>query len=157
MNAGVAHDGSRATLSLLVGRFVAASPDLVFNAWTQPDLLERWWGPKEISCSEAQVDLRVGGRYRLANRDPEGAVLWITGIFEAVERPHRLVYTWAHEPVDESTEYTRVTVRFEAADGGTEVTLVHELLPSQESKATHAAGWHGCLDGLATLFDAPAS
>ena len=152
MSTEPAREGRPATLSLLVRRTVAAPPDAVFRAWTEVESLKRWWGPPGITCTAAEVDLRVGGRYRLANENPDGAVLWITGMFEAIERPRRLVYSWAHEPVEESTDYTRVTVRFDAVEAGTDVTLVRELLPSEDSRITHRDGWNGCLSGLEALF-----
>lgn len=139
-------------VSLVVRRTVAAPPEVVFRAWTDPEALKRWWGPDGITCSDAEVDLRVGGRYRIANEDATGAVLWITGVFDVVEAPHRLVFSWAHEPVDDATDYTRVTVQFDPSAGGTEVSVTHELLPSVESRDTHEAGWSGCLGGLETMF-----
>ena len=90
MSTKPARDRAPATLSLLVQRTVAAPPESVFRAWTEVEPLKRWWGPAGITCTDAEVDLRVGGRYRLANKDEDGAVLWITGLFEAIERPHRL-------------------------------------------------------------------
>jgi uncharacterized protein YndB with AHSA1/START domain len=54
-----------------------------------------WWGPSAaVSCASAEIDLRVGGRYRIANRFPDGRLLWIVGEFEVVEPPSRLVFSW---------------------------------------------------------------
>lgn len=143
-----------ATLHLIARRRIAAPPEVVFAAWTEPEQLKRWWGPRGIVCTEAEIDLRVGGRYRLANRDAEGRVVWIGGVFERVEPPHRLVYTWAHEPTEASTEHSRVTVRFEARGEDTEVIVVHERLQTESSRERHGVGWEGCLDGLARLLGA---
>lgn len=136
-------------LSLIARRRIAAPPEVVFAAWTEPEQLKRWWGPKGVTCPQAEVDLREGGRYRIANQLPGGHVTWITGVFDRVERPHRLVYTWAHEPVDKDTEQTRVTVRFESRGTGTEVIVIHERFATQDSQERHAQGWEGCLEGLA--------
>jgi uncharacterized protein YndB with AHSA1/START domain len=91
------------------------------------------------------VDLRVGGHYRLGNEPPDGTIVWIAGEFELVAPPHRLAYSWRIEPAPP----TRVTVRFEPRDGGTEVIVVHERIPSADIRDEHARGWDGCLDGLA--------
>ncbi len=140
--------GATAGLHLVARRHIAATPEEVFAAWTEPEQLKRWWGPAGITCPEAEIDLREGGRYRIADRDAEGRVLWIGGVFERVEAPHRLVYTWAREPVTEATERSRVTVRFTARGEGTEVVVVHERLLTEASRERHARGWAGCLDGL---------
>jgi uncharacterized protein YndB with AHSA1/START domain len=95
---------------------VRASPARVFSAWTDPDQLRRWWGPIGATCPTADVDLRVGGRYRIANRFPDGKTIWIVGEFEVVAPPHRLVYTWRLDPGPERTE--RVTVSFEPHGDG---------------------------------------
>ena len=99
------HDPS-GSLTLVVRRLIPASPDAVFAAWTEPAHLLKWWGPRGVSLAAAEIDLRVGGRYRLANQYQDGSVLWISGVFEVIDRPHRITYTWAHEPVSDSTEHT---------------------------------------------------
>jgi uncharacterized protein YndB with AHSA1/START domain len=134
-------------VSLVVRRLIAAPAARVFAAWTQPAHLERWWGPRGVSCVGAEVDLRVGGRYRIGNRDPDGRVVWISGEFELVAPPHKLVYTWRIEPG--AGEPERVTVRFEPRGEATEVIVVHERLASAASRDLHARGWEGCLEGLA--------
>jgi uncharacterized protein YndB with AHSA1/START domain len=141
-----------AAVTLVVRRLVRASVDRVFAAWTEPEQLRRWWGPRPVTCVDATVDLRVGGSYRIGNLLPDGAVLWIRGCFEVVEPPHRLVYTWevvGKEPLEEAS---RVTVRFESRGAATEVIVLHERIPSAAVGAEHEAGWGGCLDGLERMF-----
>ena len=143
-----------ALLSLAVRRVVRAAPARVFDAWTRPEELRRWWGPNGVVCTEAQVDLRVGGRYRIANLFPDGNVLWICGEFEVIEPPARLVYSWRIESRSGAAE--RVSVCFEACEEGTLVVVTHERIADQSVRDRHEQGWRGCLDGLARLLDAPA-
>jgi uncharacterized protein YndB with AHSA1/START domain len=134
------------SLTLTTRRRIRADAARLFEMWTQPAHLRNWWGPEGVTCSEAHVDLRVGGRYRIANRFADGKVLWISGEFESVEPPRQLVYSWRLEsgpPVRE-----RVTVRFEAQDGGTEVVVIHERIADEALRRQHAGGWEGCLAGL---------
>lgn len=138
-----------ADLSLLVRRLIDAPPAQVFAAWTEPRQLVRWWGPEGVSCPEAQVDLRVGGRYAIANRTPSGMV-WIRGEFLVVEPPHRLVYTWRVEGMPGPPQ--RVQVRFVERAGRTEVVVLHERIGDPEVREEHAVGWQGCLSGLKGLF-----
>ena len=134
--------------TLSVRRTIRASAPRLFEAWTTPDMLKQWWGPKDVECTDAAVDLRVGGRYHLDNRLPDGTVLRIEGEFEVIEPPHTLVYSWRLGP-DGSTE--RVMVRFEPCDGGTEVSIVHERIGTEAARDQHEHGGVGCLDGLVAL------
>ena len=134
------------TASLIVRRSIRADSARIFDAWTQPKHLKKWWGPKSVECVEAEVDLRVGGRYRIANQFPDGKILWISGEFEAIERPYKLVYTWRVGSAEGAAE--RVTVTFEAHGEQTEVTVMHERIPTEAMRDMHEQGWVGCLDGL---------
>lgn len=140
------------SLTLVVRRTLRATQQRVFDAWTQPELLRRWWGPAGVTCPEAEVDLRVGGRYRIANQMPDGGVLWIAGEFEQIEPPRKLVYTWL---VGDNPNNERVTVTFEARDAdNTEVIIAHERINDPVARDRHEQGWIGCLDGLVAHFDA---
>src|ERR1700757_3571139 len=103
---------------LEVRRTIDAPAQQLFDAWTQPIHLRQWWGPRPVKCAYAEIDLRVGGSYRIANEFPDGKVLWISGDFEVVDPPHMLVYTWLTNP--ESPFLERVTVRFHAYGEATE-------------------------------------
>lgn len=137
-------------MALVVRRLIRASPERVFDAWTRPEELRKWWGPHAVICTAAEVDLRVGGRYRLANQFPDGKVLWISGEYEIVERPVRLAYTWLVE--SRGGEPERVAVSFEARDAGTLVVVNHERIADPATRERHEQGWIGCLDGLGRLF-----
>jgi len=139
-----------ATAVLVVRKNIRATPEHLFDAWTQPERLKKWWGPQSVVCIEAEVDLRVGGRYRIANQFPDGNVLWIRGEFEAIERPHRLVYTWRVGSEEGASE--RVTVTFEERGQTTEVIVTHERIPTDLMRGMHEQGWLGCLEGLAKYF-----
>jgi len=130
-----------------VRKTIAATPEQLFAAWTQPERLKQWWGPEGVTCIDAAVDLCVGGRYRIGNRLPDGKVLWITGAYRVVEPPARLVYTWQIESASQAPEI--VTVRFEPRENGTEVVVIHERIPDVSTRNQHQYGWQGCLTGLA--------
>lgn len=139
--------------SLLVSRkIIAASPERVFDAWTDPEQLLQWWGPMDVQCIEAKVDLRIGGQYRLGNKLPDGSVITITGEFETIEHGVKLVYLWKLEGLDGNLE--RVIVEFNSLRGGaeTEVIVTHHNIADRETRVTHAAGWAGCLEGLKIHF-----
>jgi uncharacterized protein YndB with AHSA1/START domain len=139
-----------ATITLVVRRTINATAERLFEAWTNPAHLKRWWGPRPVICIDAEVDLRVGGGYRIANRFPDGRILWIFGEFEVIAPPHKLVYTWRVDPQSEFSE--RVTVRFEPRGSATEVIIEHERIPNATARDSHQQGWDGCLDGLANYL-----
>ena len=138
------------TIALVVRRLIQATPERLFEAWTKPTQLRVWWGPEGVKCEGAEVDLRVGGRYRIDNAFPDGRVVVLVGEFEVIERPNRLIYTWRVEGSPGASE--RVTVRFEAKDAATEVIVTHERIPDEPLRDQHRRGWQGCLDGLARFF-----
>jgi uncharacterized protein YndB with AHSA1/START domain len=133
-------------LVLVVRRTIRAKVERVFEAWTQPEHLRAWWGPRPVVCGGAEVDLRVGGHYRLVNTLPDGKAVTIEGEFTEIEAPHKLVYTWRMG--GGSLERSRVTVRFEPRGDSTEVIVIHDRLPSEAVRDSHEGGWRGCLEGL---------
>jgi len=137
---------NRYAATLVVRRTIYATPEKLFAAWTEPGHLVHWWGPEGVSCPAAEIDLRAGGTYRIANRFPDGTLLWIAGVFEVVEPPHRLIYTWRLESQSMTAE--RVTVCFEPRNSSTEVIVTHERIADAASRVRHEHGWNGCLDGL---------
>jgi len=136
----------RLAATLVVRRRINAIPEKLFAAWTQPALLVRWWGPQGVACPAAEIDLRVGGSYRIANQFPDGKVIWIAGMFEVIEPPYRLTYSWKLESQNGPVE--RVTVCFVAHGVTTEVVVTHERIPDEAARTSHERGWIGCLDSL---------
>jgi uncharacterized protein YndB with AHSA1/START domain len=137
-------------MNLVVSRIIDASAERLFKAWTEPEQLRQWWGPESVICIEAEVDLRVGGRYQLGNQFADGTVVWISGKFKVVEAPHTLAYTWriGTDPAEEL-----VTVSFRATnDEQTEVTVVHERIPDKGTRDRHEQGWFGCLEKLSSFL-----
>lgn len=138
---------------LRLTRRYAASPERVFAAWTSPELLRRWWAALQgWETASAEVDLRPGGRYRLAMRDPErGEEYAVGGEYVAVDPPARLVYTWTWEGEAEimgGSEGTVVEVEFRGDGDGTELVLVHRGFAGERIRDLHGEGWSGCLDNL---------
>jgi uncharacterized protein YndB with AHSA1/START domain len=135
---------------LSVNRIIRAPREKVFSAWTDPKLLVKWWGPGPVTCPEAQVDLRAGGAYRIANLEEDGSITWISGEFERVKAPEELVYTW--KLGDSPGLPTLVTVKFLIHPDGTELVLKHERFADPAVRDMHLQGWNGCIDGLEALF-----
>ncbi len=139
--------------SLRVERTFDASPEEVFDAWTNPEVLRRWWRPNPAwTTPVAEVDLRVGGRYRISMEDPEnGSKHTAAGEYSEVSRPERLVYSWQWEEEDGRLgPASTVAVDFRADGDGerTTVVLEHSGLISAESRDSHTHGWAGIFEML---------
>ena len=134
---------------LRLTRRFAASRERVFDAWTDPELLRRWWAAHpDWDSPAAEADARPGGHYRLSMTDTSsGETRTVGGEYTEVTRPERLVYTWRWEGIPEASE-TRVTVEFHADGAGTRVELLHSGFPDARDRDMHADGWSGCLDNL---------
>lgn len=135
---------------LVLTRSFAAPPETVFDVWTKPEHMHNWFGPTpDFTNPFIEVDLRVGGRYRVAFLSPDGEQNVVGGEFLVVEPPRKLVYTWTwEEPNEHAGLTTQVTVEFRPTAGGTELLLTHEQFSSHEMRQRHENGWAGALDRL---------
>jgi len=135
--------------SLEIIRFINAPPARVYKAWTDPAELQRWFGPEDVRTIKIDADVRVGGKYRWDLLKQDGDEWACLGEYRELLPGKKIVFTWKWED-DESWENHNsiVTVEFSARDGGTEVKLTHEQLPSEESRDRHNQGWNSVLDRL---------
>ncbi len=121
---------------VIVTRTVNGPAHLVFEAWTTADLFRKWWVPKSYGMNllSCEMDVRVGGQYRLAFLH-EGSTMEFFGTYVEVVPNTRLV--WTNDEGDNGQTITTVT--FEERDGKTLLT-VHDLYPSAEAVDTGSAG-----------------
>ncbi len=111
--------------------------------------MQKWFCPPTAENVASEVDLRAGGRYRIAMKDRQTGEMHITGgTYQEVSPPERLVFTWLWEGQNPATHETLVTVEFRDRGDETEITLKHERFPDQNMCDQHNQGWNGCLDRL---------
>jgi uncharacterized protein YndB with AHSA1/START domain len=138
--------------AVIVAHALPASAARVFDAWTSPDDLRRWWRMTPAhAVPVAEVDCRPGGAYRLGMTGPSGTTYVVEGRFRAVEPPRRLVYTWRWTAPQTSPESV-VTVTLADGAGGVEARVVHAGLAAEPERRAHRALWDGCLASLETLL-----
>ena len=154
--------------ALVIERVFDAPRELVWRAWTEPEQLMRWTGPKGFTCPRYEIDLRVGGKYLMAMQSPEfneGRPVWNTGIYREIALMERIVMTdsFADEKgnVVSATHYGMgadfplemlVTVTFEDVGGKTRMTLRHEGLWVGEMREGAGVGWNESFDKLAEML-----
>ena len=129
--------------SLRVSQTIRADAERLFRAWTDPAELKHWWRMEGDgwAFSEASIDLRVGGKYRLGMTTPEGKAYVAVGEYREIRRPTRLVFTWEWEDRDMRVGETLVTLEFNEKGGRTEVVLTHERFADPARVARHEQGW----------------
>jgi uncharacterized protein YndB with AHSA1/START domain len=137
--------------TLQVKRTIPASRDAVFHAWTEPDVFRQWFGAPDGSTLHADMDVRVGGHYRIDMESPAGTGS-LFGEYLEVKRPERLVYSFCWDGLPVAIPETQVTVDFLERENATEVVITHERQPSRSVAEFHEWGWDGSLERLAELL-----
>lgn len=136
-------------MSLEVRRVINAPRDRVYAAWTDPAQLRQWFGPENVQTRNLVADARVGGKFQWDLTNPESEEMTVVGEYRELQPGRKIVFTWKWQD-DEDWERREsiVTVEFSDCDGGTEVRLTHERLPSKESRDRHSEGWTSLLEKL---------
>ena len=143
---------SLANITLEIKRTFAAPREKVFRAWTDRGELARWFAPSaEYTTVVLELELRVGGRYRLEMRHKGGNIHSIYGTYREIRPPEKIVFTWRWDG-NPSPEDSVVTIEFHDLGNSTEVNLTHERLPNVAERDKHAHGWNGCMEQLAGIL-----
>jgi len=134
---------------LSLERHYAAAPEKVWRAWTDPEAIKRWWGPgtPHDPVSLAQLDVRVGGRFRIVFGGPKGTDHEVQGVYKEVVPNRKLVFTWTW-PNSTPERESLVTILFKPEGGGTELAFRHEQLFDEAVRDNHRRGWSESLAKL---------
>jgi uncharacterized protein YndB with AHSA1/START domain len=138
--------------SLTLKRRLHAPPQKVYEAWTDPAKLVRWFGPAQTvpGSVQAELDVRVGGRFRASFKAADGEYHEVGGAYREVAPGERLQFTWAWHTTPERESLVTVTLK---PDGeGTLLTLHHEQFFDEAARDGHERGWSGTLDKLEAYF-----
>ena len=134
----MAETGNKPVLD--IERRYDAPPERVWQAWTDPQALSRWFGPgDEGSVTHADLDVRPGGRYTIAFRTPDGEEHRVSGAYDEVAAPRKLSFSWAWQSTPERVSF--VTVTLHAEGRGTRMSLRHERFFDQAARDNHMRGW----------------
>ena len=139
-----------ASTSIRLTRIIKASPEQVFDAWTQSDELRKWSCPEGATVEDVSTDIRVGGSYRIQMKTGEGQMHTAVGVYKEIDPPSRLVYSWNWEEVPDMPD-SLVTVTFNPIGESTEVVVQHERFVDEKTATDHEMGWASCLSRLEAL------
>jgi uncharacterized protein YndB with AHSA1/START domain len=138
--------------TLRIERSFNAPAEEVFDAWTSPEVMRRWFhcGP-DWETPVAEVDLRVGGGVRIVMRRPDGRTAGARGEYTLIDRPRRLTMTWTFDDVPSNLQLIELT--FDQDGATTTVVLVNRDISTDERRASQDEGWRLCLVELQRLLD----
>jgi uncharacterized protein YndB with AHSA1/START domain len=129
--------------SLTIKRRINAPPAKVYQAWTDPQKMMRWYAPADAETLRAEADARVGGRFRVLMRTADG--------YREVVPDEKLVFTWQWRSKPEWESLVTVTLKRDGED--TILTLIHEQLPDEAERDGHRNGWTGAIEKLARVVE----
>ncbi len=134
---------------LEVRRLFDTPREQVFEAFTNPDIFRKWWGPAGVHVPVLDMDVRVGGRFSLEmHGERDGNVHHLSGEYKVVDPPKTLAYSWQWGVGADKGAVTSVTLRFNDLGGTTELVLIHEGFADESIRANHESGWCSSFDCL---------
>lgn len=138
--------------TLRMQRDFKASPERLFDAFTDPKHVTGWWGPEGMTTPIVEMDLREGGKWRTTivgsyEGGEEGSYI-ASGVYKVIERPHRLVYSWGWVEDGQRGPDSTVDLTFTEIEGGTRLTIVHSVFETVEERDDHSGGWVSSLNCL---------
>ena len=137
--------------SLTLRRHYPVAAEKVWRAWTDPQALKAWFGPEEIvSVPLAEVDLRVGGRFRVTMLAADGETHDVSGVYQELVPNRKLVFSWAWRSTPERV--SRITLDLHAVEGGTELAFVQDRFFDPAARDNHARGWTGTFAKLDAML-----
>jgi uncharacterized protein YndB with AHSA1/START domain len=142
--------GAPSPLVLELSCTLDASRERVFEALTDPAELVTWWGPSGFTTPEVELDLRIGGRYRLGMQPPDGELFHLAGEFLGIDPPTRLAYSFWWEEPDPDDRETVVRLSLDTVTDRTLLSLWQGTFATESRLALHQSGW---TDSFAKLSD----
>lgn len=145
--------------TVTISRTLNLPVDTVWKAWTEPESFKKWWGPRDFTCPECKMDLRVGGKTLACMKSKEGQEFWSTATYEEIVPVKKLVYRddfsdSKGNKVDPSYYNmagawgdVKVTLDFEDVDGKTKLNMSQTGIP-EEMYDDCIHGWQECFDKL---------
>ncbi len=134
---------------LRIEREFAAAPEKVYDAWVDPAVFTRWWGPEGMTTPIYQLDVSVGGNWTATMVNSDGDQHTSSGVYKVLDRPNRLVFTWAWTQENGSRGHeTDVEVIFEPSHKGTRMILQQGKFEDMQGRDNHQLGWSSSFNDL---------
>ncbi len=135
--------------ALELARWLPASPERVFAAWTDPASLSRWWGPEGCRVVECSLEVRPGGEWRTIIAAPDGRRWTVSGVYREIAPPRNLAFSWSWDQDDGGRgPETEIVVTFEPDRDGTRLVLKQTGFTTEDARDRHRSGWASSLNDL---------
>jgi uncharacterized protein YndB with AHSA1/START domain len=142
------------SLDLRFERLIAAPPERVFDAFTDPAGQREFYGTEEPGwVVDSRCDLRVGGVWSISFGPSRAELYHHRHVFEAIERPRRVLLTTTETRLDGSSFETSIEFRFDSRDGGTLMTMVQAGFPDEVLRDEHTRGLPDAFDRFERMLD----
>ncbi len=148
MTAATAEHMNTEKYALTLTRTFDAPRELVFAAWTKPEHLVRWWGPRGCTIPQCDLDVKKGGKWSTTMRHENNEENRVQGEYLEISQPDRLVFTWAWQYEDGPGHETTVSVTFEEQGGKTVMKFHQEMFQEEEYRNLHEQGWNSSFECL---------
>lgn len=147
---------------IIVEGYIAAPPGAVFRAWTDPEIVMKWFGPRPRSLLSADINLQVGGTWRFVMREDADGSMGFGGEYMVIDRDRRLVMKWSKftetlsgPPDTPSVSQVDITLSLKGA--GTDIRIVHSAIPDKDTRIGFTSGWEHGIKNLRDMLDGPGS
>lgn len=138
---------------LRLSRVFNADQQTLFQAFTDPAILVRWWGPEGVTIPECHIDLQVGGRWRTCMQGANCEHNCVGGVYKEISPPDKLAFTWAWDTPDGPGTETLITLEFRDHPEGCEMLFTQEGFADGEIRDRHDMGWNSSFICLQDYLD----
>lgn len=147
---------------IIIEGYLAVSPKVVFQAWTDPEIVMKWFGPRPHSLLSAKIDLRVGGIWRFVMRDDEKETMGFEGEYLVINPSRRLVMNWSKfiktpSGPHDAPSVSQVDITLTAKGAGTDIRIVHSTISDREIRIGFTDGWEHGMRNLRDAVEGPLS
>jgi glutathione S-transferase len=137
---------------IVMRRVMKASPDKVFDALVNPDLIRRWMCPESLTVASIENDPVPGGEFRLVMLEADGRTYPARGTYRAIDPPRKLAFSWTWETEAMAGIETEITIELTPAGNDTLFVMTHAGLPSEDERRSHQGGWTSAINQLERMF-----
>lgn len=143
---------------IIVEGYFAASPKAVFRAWTDPEIVMKWFGPQPRSLLSADIDLQVGGVWRFVMRNDDEETMGFEGEYLVIDPGRRLVMNWskffaASSGPNDAPSVSQVDITLSAKGVGTDIRIVHSAIADKGTRIGFTGGWEHGIKNLRDIFE----
>lgn len=138
---------------IVMRRVLKASPEKVFDALVNPDMIRRWMCPEVLTVASIENDPTVGGSFRLVMQEADGRTYPALGVYREIDPPRKLAFSWTWENSHTMAGIeTEITIELMPEGEHTLFVMTHAGLPSEAERISHQGGWTSAINQLERMF-----